>query len=85
MTQEELGMEELRQATEEFVDVLSQICSKYSIEQDDIQAMNSGLEKVWNSVTMSEDSAELPVEVNEENEEVEVPEEVAEELEEEDA
>lgn len=70
-------MEQLRQATEEFVNLLSEISSKYSIEQEDIQAMNDGLEKVWNSVTMSEDSEELPVEVNEGIEEV--PEEVAEE------
>lgn len=71
-------MEELRQATEEFVNLLSGICEKYSIESEDIAAMNSGLEKVWNSVTMSEDSEELP-EVIEENEEL------GEELEEEDA
>lgn len=77
-------MEQLRQATEEFVNLLSEISSKYSIEQDDIQSMNDGLAKVWNSVTMDEDSAELPEGI-EENEEVEVPEEVAEELEEEDA
>ena len=77
-------MEQLRQATEEFVNLLSEISSKYSIEQEDIQSMNDGLAKVWNSVTMDEDSAELPEGI-EENEEVEVPEEVAEELEEEDA
>jgi len=53
-------MEQLRQATGEFVDLLSEICSKYGIEQDDIAAMNAGLENVWNSVTMSE---ELPDEM----------------------
>lgn len=74
-------MDELRQATEEFVNLLSEISSKYGIEQADIEAMNSGLEKVWNSVTMSEDSAELPDEI-EESEEVE---ELPQEMEEEDA
>lgn len=77
-------MEQLRQATEEFVNLLSSISEKYGIESEDIQAMNDGLAKVWDSVTMDEDSAELPEGI-EENEEVEVPEEVAEELEEEDA
>lgn len=78
--QELSGMEELRQATEEFVNLLSSISEKYSIEQDDIQSMNDGLEKVWNSVTMSEDYEELPEGIEEVEE---VPEEVAEELEEE--
>lgn len=71
-------MDELRQATEELVNLLSSICEKYEIESEDIQSMNDAVEKVWNSVTMSEDSEELP-EVIEENEEVEVPEEVEEE------
>lgn len=62
-------MEQLRQATGEFVDLLSEICSKYGIEQDDIAAMNAGLEKVWNSVTMSE---ELPDEMAEEAEELQL-------------
>lgn len=81
MTQEQelSGMEELRQATAEFVDLLSEICSKYGIEQADIEAMNSGLEKLWNCVTMSEDYEELPEGI----EEVEVAEELPEELEEE--
>lgn len=78
-------MEELRQATEEFVNLLSEISAKYGIEEEDIQSMNDGLEKVWNSVTMSEDSEELP-EVIEENEELgEEVEVLPEELEEEDA
>jgi hypothetical protein len=72
-------MEQLRQATEEFVNLLSEISEKYGIESEDIQAMNSGLEKVWNSVTMSEDYEELPEGI----EEVEVAEELPEELEEE--
>lgn len=76
-------MEQLRQSTEELVNLLSSICEKYGIAAEDIQAMNDGLEKVWNSVTMSEDYEEP--EGIEELEEVEVPEEVAEELEEEDA
>lgn len=81
MAQESLGMEQLRQATEEFVNLLSEICSKYGIEQADIESMNSGLEKVWNSVTMGEDVEELPEEI-EEMEEVEAEEP---EMEEEDA
>jgi hypothetical protein len=81
MTQEQevSGMEQLRQSTEEFVNLLSEISEKYGIESEDIQAMNSGLEKVWNSVTMSEDYEELPEGI----EEVEVAEELPEELEEE--
>jgi hypothetical protein len=81
MTQEQevSGMEQLRQSTEEFVNLLSEICSKYGIEQADIEAMNSGLEKLWNCVTMSEDYEELPEGI----EEVEVAEELPEELEEE--
>lgn len=81
MTQEQelSGMEELRKATEEFVNLLSGICEKYGIEQADIEAMNSGLEKVWNCVTMREDDVELPEGI----EEVEVAEELPEELEEE--
>lgn len=74
---DESGIEEFHQATEEFVDVLSDVCSKYEIESEDIEAMNDGLEKVWDSVTMSEDYEELPEGVDEgieENEEVEVPE-----------
>lgn len=82
MAQESLGMEQLRQSTEEFVNLLSEICSKYGIESDDIQSMNSGLEKVWNSVTMGEDDEELPEEIDEEMEEVEAEEP---EMEEEDA
>ena len=53
-------MDQLRQATEEFVNLLSEISSKYGIESDDIDAMNAGLENVWNSVTMGE---ELPDEM----------------------
>lgn len=81
MTQEQevSGMEQLRQSTEEFVNLLSEISEKYGIESEDIQAMNDGLEKVWNSVTMSEDYEELPEGI----EEVEVAEELPEELEEE--
>jgi hypothetical protein len=81
MTQEQelSGMEELRKVTEEFVNLLSEISEKYGIESEDIQAMNDGLEKVWNSVTMSEDYEELPEGI----EEVEVAEELPEELEEE--
>lgn len=75
-------MEQLRQATADFVNLLSEISSKYGIEQEDIQAMNDGLEKVWNSVTMSEDYEDLPEGIDE-SEEVEA-EEVP-ELEEEDA
>ena len=60
MAQESQEMEQLRQATAEFVDLLSEISSKYNIEAADIDAMNSGLENVWNSVTMSE---ELPDEM----------------------
>ena len=55
MAQESQEMEQLRQATAEFVDLLSEISSKYNIESDDIAAMNAGLENVWNSVTMSEE------------------------------
>jgi hypothetical protein len=72
-------MEQLRQATEEFVNLLSEISEKYGIESEDIQAMNDGLEKVWNCVTMREDYEELPEGI----EEVEVAEELPEELEEE--
>ena len=60
MAQESQEMEQLRQATAEFVDLLSAISEKYGIESDDIAAMNAGLENVWNSVTMSE---ELPDEM----------------------
>ena len=60
MAQESQEMEQLRQATEEFVNLLSEISSKYNIEAADIDAMNSGLENVWNSVTMGE---ELPDEM----------------------
>lgn len=60
MAQESQEMEQLRQATAEFVDLLSEISSKYNIEAADIDAMNSGLENVWNSVTVSE---ELPDEM----------------------
>lgn len=60
MAQESQEMEQLRQATAEFVDLLSEISSKYNIEAADIDAMNSGLENVWNSVTMGE---ELPDEM----------------------
>lgn len=63
-------MEQLRQATGEFVDLLSSICSKYGIEQDDIAAMNAGLEKVWNSVTMSEELPDAMEELPEAEEEV---------------
>lgn len=61
-------MEQLRQSTEEFVNLLSSISEKYGIESDDIQAMNDGLEKVWNSVTMSEDELALPEEIDDEME-----------------
>ena len=60
MAQESQEMEQLRQATAEFVDLLSEISSKYNIESDDIAAMNAGLENVWNSVTVGE---ELPDEM----------------------
>ena len=53
-------LEQLRQATAEFVDLLSEISSKYNIESDDIAAMNAGLENVWNSVTVGD---ELPDEM----------------------
>lgn len=68
--QNDTEMQELRDATSEFVDLLSEICSKYGIEQADIDAMNSGLENVWNSVTMAEDEIEI-----------EVPEEIDDEME----
>lgn len=77
---DESAIEEFHNATEEFVDVLSDVCSKYEIESEDIEAMNDGLEKVWDSVTMSEDDEELPEEI----EDAEVP-EVELEEEEEDA
>jgi len=74
MEQEGTEMDQLRQATEEFVDLLSEISSKYGIESEDIAAMNSGLENVWNSVTMGE---EMPDEMDEmeeeEGEQVELP------------
>ena len=60
MAQESQEMDQLRQATAEFVDLLSEISSKYNIESDDIAAMNAGLENVWNSVTVGE---ELPDEM----------------------
>lgn len=69
-------MEELRQATEEFVNLLSAISEKYGIESDDIAAMNAGLENVWNSVTMSEDELPEMDAIDEAAEEV--PDEVAE-------
>lgn len=61
-------IEQLRQATGEFVDLLSEICSKYGIESDDIAAMNAGLENVWNSVTVGDEmeaAEELQLEMEE--------------------
>lgn len=72
-------MEELRQATEEFVNLLSAISEKYGIESEDIAAMNAGLEKVWRAVTLPEDELALPEEIDDEMEAAEVPEEVEEE------
>jgi len=63
-------MAQLRQATGEFVDLLSEICAKYGIEQDDIAAMNAGLENVWNSVTMREELPDAMEELPEAEEEV---------------
>lgn len=78
MEQEGTEMDQLRQATTEFVDLLSEISSKYGIESEDIAAMNSGLENVWNSVTMGEEMpdemdemAELPEEGEEPTEDME--------------
>ena len=77
--QESQEMEQLRQATAEFVDLLSEISSKYGIESEDIAAMNSGLENVWNSVTMGE---EMPDEMEEMAELPEEGEELTEDMEE---
>ena len=77
--QESQEMEQLRQATEEFVNLLSEISSKYGIESEDIAAMNSGLENVWNSVTMGE---EMPDEMEEMAELPEEGEELTEDMEE---
>ncbi len=63
---DEEAIEEFHQATEEFVDVLSDVCEKYEIESEDIEALDDGLEKVWDSVTMSED-VEEPDEAQEES------------------
>lgn len=82
MAQESQEMEQLRQATAEFVDLLSEISSKYNIEAADIDAMNSGLENVWNSVTMGEempDEMEAAEELQLEMEELPEAEEVDEE------
>lgn len=84
MEQEGTEMDQLRQATEEFVDLLSEISSKYGIESEDIAAMNSGLENVWNSVTMGEEMPDEMEEMGEEEgEQVELPLEMEEEVDEE--
>lgn len=84
MEQEGTEMDQLRQATEEFVNLLSEISSKYGIESEDIAAMNSGLENVWNSVTMGEEMPDEMEEMGEEEaEQVELPLEMEEEVDEE--